>query len=92
MITQHYKVKASPDVLKNGRPGQLVFEDDEAEIPKGFIDFVSDCEMAIMLFEAEDLKGFKFKSISKSVDWEKRLQEIIDEDPEMKEVWDQVWK
>jgi hypothetical protein len=92
MITQHYKVKATKDNIENGRPGCFVFEDNDADVPKGFIDFVSDCEMAIMLFEPEELKGFEYTHIASLVDWETRLQEIIDNDSEMKEVWDQVWK
>jgi hypothetical protein len=92
MITQHYKVKAIPAILENAKPGHFVYEDNDADIPKGFIDFVSDCEMAIMLFEPEELRGFEYKVIAPLCDWETRLQEIIDNDPEMKEVWDLVWK
>lgn len=91
MWTQHYKVKAIPEIIKNAKPGHFVFEDDVSDEPIGFIDFVSDCEMGIMLFETADKMGFEFKNISAVVDWETRLQEIIDADPEMKEVWDQVW-
>ena len=91
MLTQHYKVKAIPEIIAHAKPGHFVFEDNESDEPIGFIDFVSDHEMGIMLFETTEKNGFDFINISALVDWETRLQEIIDADPEMKEQWDPVW-
>ena len=90
--TQHYKVKAIPEIIKHAVPGHFVFENDTSDTPIGFIDFVSDCELGIMLFETADKSGFEFINISALADWETRLQEIIDNDPEMRVLWDPFWK
>lgn len=87
MKTQHYKVKATGDNIKNGKPGCFVFGDDDSDTVKGFVDFVSDSEMAIMLFEPEELAGFDFIHIAEAVDWQARIQEIVNEDDEMYNMW-----
>jgi len=88
MITQHYKLKANLDHLVNARPGQFVFENDESDDVIGFIDFVSDKEIAIMLFEPKVIDVPEAINISSQADWLHRLQEILNEDADIRELWD----
>lgn len=71
----------------DGKPGHMIFENNEDSAVIGFIDFVSDCEVAIMLFDQCIIKGFKFKHIAETVDWETRLNEILLADYDMAIMW-----
>jgi hypothetical protein len=87
MITQHYKIPATTEHIDHARPGCFVFTDDDSEVVSGFIDFVSDCEMAIMLFEPEDVNVPGMVNISETCDWSIRLREIVTQDYEMANQW-----
>lgn len=87
MITQHYKLPASLDNIRNGKPGQFVYESNDSDNIIGFVDFVSDSHIAFILFEPKEISYEGAVNISDNVDWEYRLQEIIDEDQEIGELW-----
>lgn len=87
MIGQHYKMPASAEHLAKARPGQYVFLDMVDNEIRGFIDFVSDSEVAVMLFEPTDLPDH-VTLISETCDWEARLEEILVEDPQMAVLWE----
>ena len=86
MKTQHYKGKATTEHHLYAKPGQFVFKNNDSDEIIGFIDFVSDKEISMMLFEPDDLPEGS-TSISETCDWLKRLKEIFEEDPEMEEYW-----
>lgn len=87
MKTQHYKMKASTENLEFAKPGQFVFANNESEDLVGFIDFVSDCEICIILFEpTDDLVEDKIH-IAETCDWVSRLKEIMADDPDMEDMW-----
>lgn len=85
-MIQHYKIKASVENIKLAHPGMFVYDDYSGDTI-GFVDFVSDTEMAIMLFEPTELSGFKYTKIADTADWETRLNQIFDEFPDVKSVW-----
>ena len=84
--TQHYKLKATEDHIKNAHPGGLVFENNDSDEIIGFIDFVSDCEISVMLFEPMELKDFMIQ-IAETCDFEPRLLEIFEEDKDIARAW-----
>ena len=87
MRTQHYKVPAKAIHLEQGAPGQFVFGEEGDEII-GFIDFVSDCEVAIMLFVPMDVPDdIGAVCIAEECDYMARLREIFDEYPEIADMW-----
>ena len=93
MITQHYKLKATTDHIREGRPGQFVFDHNESDKVIGFIDFVSDESICIMLFEPTDLPdSIGATSISESCDWRHRLTDILAEDREVREMWEEAFE
>lgn len=77
---------ASREHLAKAKPGHYIFADHEDMEVRGFIDFVSDCEVAIMLFKPEDVPDY-VTVIAEACDWEARLREILVEHPEMAELW-----
>ena len=85
MIAQHYKLQV---YRKDAKAGQLVYEDNNSNSVIGFVDFISDCELAIMLFEPtefpDDWDGIL---IDEECDYFTRLAEIMDQDPEIKDMW-----
>ena len=83
---QHYKMKANPDHMENARSGQFLFEDDDSTDACGFVDFLSDCEIAFMFFEPVDVPEGAIV-IQEECSWLDRLKEILDEDPEMEKLW-----
>lgn len=86
---QHYKVPANRRHREHAKPGQHIFMDDDQTEPVGFIDFVSDCELAIMLFQPAFFNDdAPVTVIQEECDWEPRLREILDEDPEMWKLWE----
>lgn len=93
MQVQHYKIKASADNRSLGKPGHPVYEDDDSDTITGFIDFVSDVDMCIYLFDEADV-DFDCTVLASSVQpsvWQKRLHEIVEEDDEIYEFWAQVF-
>jgi hypothetical protein len=86
MITQYYKIKATQENIEHGYPGCFVLDDSDDKIV-GFVDFVSDCEMAIVLFEPMDINVPGMVNISSTYDWEKRLVDILDNDIDMALQW-----
>ena len=88
MLTQHYKLKATPEHIENALPGQFVFESNDDNTVIGFIDFVSDCEIAIMLFGPKEISDdIGAINIAEECDFYSRLTEIFDENPDMGEMW-----
>lgn len=87
MITQHYKFPVTIEHIREARPGQFVYESNDSDDIIGFVDFVSDSHIAIILFEPKEISYEGAVNISDNIDWEDRLQEIIDEDPEIGELW-----
>ena len=91
---QHYKMKATAEHLSDAKPGQFVM-DREGEAVIGFIDYVSDCEVAAILFDPQYLfvdetdlpEGFQVIA-EDGVDWRTRLNEILEENPAMWELWE----
>ena len=93
MLTQHYKIKASAENMREGRPGTPVF-DDETDDVIGFVDFISDIDMCIMLFSPTDYEEFKFVNLAEKLEdsvWQDRLNEIVQADDEMHDFWSGVF-
>lgn len=89
MITQHYKLKASLDNLENARPGNFVFGSNDTDCVIGFIDFVSDTDVAIMLFEPMEITyDIGAINIAESCDCSARLREILEDDHEIATMWE----
>lgn len=87
MIGQHYKIPATPEMVKMAKPGQYIFRDRDDDQVRGFVDFLTDDRMmAIMLLEPDNLPE-NATLIAEEADWETRLQEIIDHDPSMAQLW-----
>jgi len=90
MYTQHYKLKARMVHLVKAAPGQIVYDESGTRIV-GFIDFVSDSDLSIMLFEPIlTPMNENFTHISDTCDWETRLQEIMADDFDMNEMWNAI--
>lgn len=88
MLTQHYKLKATVEHITNAIPGCFVFGSDESEEIVGFVDFVSDSHIAIMLFKPTEIEDdMNAISISESCDFTTRLDEILEDNPYMLERW-----
>lgn len=88
MRTQHYKLPATPEhFIHHAKPGQFVFHTNDSSEVSGFIDFVSDNEIAVMLFEPTDIDLPNATSISEQCDWLPRLEEIFEADHEIREMW-----
>ena len=89
MLTQHYKLPATLEHIQNARPGGFVHAQDGDEPVIGFIDFVSDVSICIMLFEPTDLPLEKWDAtnIAAECDFKTRLSEILRDDPEAREMW-----
>ena len=90
MKTQHYKMKASTENLELAKSGQIVFANNESDDIVGFIDFVSDCEICIMLFDPTDSITEDQIHIAETCDWVSRLKEIMADDPYMEDMWVQL--
>jgi len=88
MLTQHYKFQATPNHISQAKPGQFIFSEDGEDAIVGFIDFVSDCEVAVMLFTPRDLQNEpRATHISETCDFATRLEEIMDNDKEVADMW-----
>lgn len=88
MLTQHYKLPVSLEHIQKACPGQFIFPSDESDEIIGFIDFVSDASLCIMLFEPGEISDeVGATSIADECDYQTRLAEIISEDPEIREMW-----
>ena len=89
MITQHYKIKATLEHIQEARPGQFVYQSDESDSVVGFVDFVSDCELSIMLFEPTDLdlEELNAVQISETCDYFPRLKDIFAADAQILDMW-----
>jgi len=83
-------MKATTEHLELAKPGQFVFANNESEEAIGFIDFVSDCEICIMLFDPTETLNEDQIHISEECDWPARLKEIVDGDPEIRDMWMEV--
>ena len=90
MLTQHYKFPVTLEHIKEAKPGQFVFESNDSDKIIGFVDFVSDTHIAFMLFDPTEISYKDAINISDNVDWEARLKEIITEDPEIAEIWEEI--
>jgi len=89
LLTQHYKLPATLEHIKEARPGQFVYSSNDDDEVIGFVDFVSDCDIAIMLFEPTDISVQGATHISQSCDTISRLIEIFNQDQEIREMWRQ---
>ena len=89
MVTQYYKVKATLEHLQLAKPGQFVYKNNECDEIVGFIDFVSDCEIAILLFQPTEMDLEEMGAVNIAEEWEiiPRLKTILDQDPEIREDW-----
>lgn len=88
MLVQNYKL---PITLENieCKPGTFVFIDDDSTDVIGFVDFASDCEISIMLFEPMECQP-GWIAVSETCDALERLIEILKNDLEMYELWASV--
>ena len=86
MRTQHYKLPISPEQVQKAMPGQWIMGEDDEII--GFIDFVSDAHVGIMLFfPVEFHPNSPPIHIAETCDWQTRLGEIMRDDPQMEQFW-----
>ena len=94
MITQHYKMPATPDMFEHASSGQLVYVDENMEIVGGFIDFISDSHLCVMLFEPKEIPYPNVINIQTVYEDNTiiyaRLKEIMDNDPEIAEMWEKL--
>ena len=86
MKTQHFKIKATADHIKNAHFGDFLFAGNSSDEIIGFIDFVSDCEMSFMLFEPIEKEDYMI-NIAEVCDYETRLDEIFKEDEQVAREW-----
>lgn len=89
MKTQHYKIKGSAENFSRGKSGQFVFQSNQDSEIIGFVDFVSDCDVFIMLFEPMELQDF-MTNIQSECEYLPRLTEIMKADSEIAQQWADV--
>lgn len=80
-------------MIEHAKPGQFVHRDNESDMVIGFIDYVSDTHMALMLFEPKEIDLNDYPDvipISSSCDWLTRIREIFQEDPEIASIWSDI--
>lgn len=86
---------ATPDMFKHAKSGQLVYVDDDMELVGGFIDFISDSHLCIMLFEPKEVPYPDVINIQTVYEDQtfayKRLKDIMDDDIEIHELWTEIW-
>lgn len=87
MITQHYKIKTTLEHIQEAKPGHFVYQDNNSNEIIGFVDFVSDHDLSIILFEQADVDIDGVTNISDKCDYEPRLREILSEDKEIADMW-----
>lgn len=91
MLTQHYKLTATKEHFQEAMSGQFVHISDDSDEIIGFIDFISDNEMAIMLFKPTEIPdNISAINISEECDYMTRLQEIFVENPVMRNYWMEI--
>ena len=88
MITQHYKLPITPDMIEHAEAGQQVYEDEKIDQVVGFIDFVSDSYLVVMLFQPDDINIEGAINIQASCDVAPRLNEIFKENPSIRKLWE----
>lgn len=92
MLAQHYKIPASTEHLTKAKPGQVILNEDSDDII-GFIDFVSDCEVAMMLFQPMEIEVHpNITIIAEECDAKSRFREIVKDDVEIAELWEEIFK
>lgn len=87
MLTQHYKLIASPEHITLAKPGQAVFDEVDQDVIIGFIDIVSDASVSVMLFKPMEIEDDRVTHIAETCDYITRLTQILDDDDEMFEMW-----
>lgn len=65
----------------------MVFQSDVSSDVIGFIDFISDAHVCIMLFEPTEINANGAIQISETCDWEPRMREIMEEDLNIARMW-----
>lgn len=90
MLTQHYKLPIQDHHHGKAKPGQVILNESD-EFVIGFVDFVSDTHFVVMLFQPMDLEWPEMINIAETCDPGVRLVEIIDENPEIAEMWHKLY-